>query len=54
VVGPLDPGHDPDPQFLAGTPGPPVEDVFLRNEKNDSMAALSAAEATWPIEPTRP
>jgi hypothetical protein len=22
--------------------------------KNDSMAALSPAEPTWPIEPTRP
>ena len=32
VIGPLDPGHDPDPQLFVGTPGPPVEDVLLQRE----------------------
>ena len=29
VVGPLDPGHDRDPELLAGGPGAAVEDVLL-------------------------
>jgi len=33
VVGPLDPGRDRDPQFLAGLPSLPVEDVLLQQRE---------------------
>ena len=43
VVGPLDPGDDRDPQFLAGLPLAAVEDFFCSSAKKDSIAALSPA-----------
>ena len=46
VVGVFDPGDDRYAQVVAGAPRAMVEDVLLQREKNDSMAALSAAEAT--------
>ncbi len=51
VVGPFDPGEDRDPQLLAGLPHLAVRTFFCRREKKDTMAALSAAEPSWPIEP---
>ena len=52
VVGAFDPGDDRDAQFLAGGPAAAVEDVLLQQAKKDSMAALSPAAPTRPIEPT--
>jgi hypothetical protein len=33
VVGAFDPGHDPDPEFFAGPPRLPVEDVVLQQRE---------------------
>ena len=52
VVGSFNPGHDGEPQLLAGGPGAAVQRVLLEQAKKDSMAALSSAAPTLPIEPT--
>jgi len=52
VLGALDPGGDRDPEFVAGRPVSTVKDVFCSRLNKLSMAALSPAEPTWPIEPS--
>ena len=53
VVGPFDPGDDGNAQLLAGVPAATVQDVLLQQAKEAfSMAALSPAAPTRPIEPT--
>jgi hypothetical protein len=54
VVGPFDPDHDLDAEVLAVVQGWRSRTFFWRSEKNDSMAALSPAEATRPIDPASP
>ena len=53
VIGPLDPGHDRDAQFLSRVAQARRSRTFFCSRlKNDSIAALSQ-DATLPIEPTR-
>jgi hypothetical protein len=52
VVGAFDPGNDGDAQLVAGGPSVAAEHVALQQREERLMAALSAAEPTWPIEPT--
>jgi len=55
VVGPFDPGDDRDAQPFAGVPALSVEDVLLQQcDREDSMAALSPAAPTRPMEPRMP
>lgn len=55
VVGPFEPGHDRESQFVAGGPPTFVEDVVLEQaEEALSIAALSPAAPTRPIDPVRP
>ena len=53
VVGAFDPGDDREAELVAGRPGLPVQDVLLQQRKNESIAALSPAAATRPIDPDR-
>ncbi len=53
VAGAFDPGHDRDPQFLAGGPGVPVENIVLQQREELSIAALSPAAPTRPIDPVK-
>jgi hypothetical protein len=43
VVGPLDPGHDRDPQFFASGPDPSVEDVLLQQREEALHRGVVAA-----------
>jgi len=54
VVLGLDPRDDCEPEFLAGVPSLVSRTFFCRSEKKLSMAALFPAEATRPIDPSRP
>ena len=46
VIGPLDPGHDRDPEILAGGPGPPIESILLQREE-----ALHGGIVTGGVDP---
>ncbi len=52
VVGAFDPGDDGDAELLSGVPSASIEHVLLQRGKKLSMAALSPAAPTWPIDPT--
>ena len=52
VVGPFDPGDDGDAELIAVVQRRLSSTLRCRSAKNDSMAALSPAEPTWPMEPT--
>jgi hypothetical protein len=54
VVAVLDPERHLVGQLVAGPPTALVEDVALQERENDSIAALSPAEATRPIDPVSP
>src|SRR5690606_21658580 len=45
VIGPLDPGHDGDPKFLAGGPGAAVEDVLLEQREEALHGRVVAGRA---------
>ena len=54
VVGVLDPERDLVGELAPGPPSPLVETLRCRSAKNDSIAALSPADATRPIDPVSP
>ena len=54
VVGAFDPGDDRDAELVSGVPGLALSTFFCSSERKDSMAALSPAAPTWPIEPSIP
>ena len=53
MVGPLDPGHDREPEFLASGPGTAIEDVLLQ-QREEALHGRVVAAPTRPIEPTMP
>lgn len=46
VVGPLGPGHDRDPQYLAGGPRPAVEDPLLQQAEEGLHGGVVACLLT--------
>jgi hypothetical protein len=54
VVEALDVGEDLHLQFMAGRPGPAVDQLLFSVAKKDSAIALSKAEPARPIEASRP
>ena len=53
VVGGFGPGDDRAAELVAGVPAA-LRTFFGRSAKKDSIAALSADEATRPMDPRRP
>ena len=51
VLGLFGPGEDGDAQLVVGAPAATVEDAFCSTVKKDSMAALSPAAPTRPMDP---
>ena len=45
MVGPFDPGHDRDPQLLAGVPGAAVEDALLQQAEEGLHGGVVAGRA---------
>ena len=42
------------PEFVAGGPVPPIQQVALQQGEERLHVGVSPAEPTWPMEPTRP
>jgi hypothetical protein len=51
VIGPLDPGNDRDPQFLAGGPASAVEDVLLQQTEEELHGRVVTDCPDLPIDP---
>jgi hypothetical protein len=52
MVGAFDPGDDGDAQLVSGVPPAAIQNVLLQQTEKLSMAALSPAAPTRPIDPT--
>lgn len=54
VVGPLDPGHDRDPEFFAGGPDATVEDVLLQQAEEGLHGRVVAGSSDPPYRSGHP